>query len=713
MMKIRNQNKYFSGHQYWVVLLLFIAFLLPKASVSQSESDKKTIAKNVETLLEQFFNDLLNYPAFDPNDPETAAGFDLRTEKKKYVDSVSRVLLDTIAENYLKLKKQESFSVPNLFLDSKIYPDKSLEIGNLIKKMLSLYTKVTYEDIGYWDNDNKQEYPRLEVFIFENTIRRKSAKVHFQLKTINAYYDTIAVAADEAIENFMRNKDDIQKYIIVETKPVTVTVKWRNLNKPESYYIENLSYTEKKQDVSIEGVINEFIDIFNDNAPSILRNTSAREKFIGLFADTSKATINGSSLFTFIKRNDKTSDTISFFHSKHQMMKPVQLVDFVINNFIAVEEFKLEPEDGKCEILKQYNSHAFVKCPVKLTLAVSDTSYHRSQEKELAVILMLQYSNNLISRISGKKREVDNVRMIAIGNPDDTFIIPVSYKPGIFSYSLNVPVYTSSNIVDNSSAFEQYTKDGFSNNVSFEASFTVNYMLEMDSLNYIGFGTGLGFMRLNSSYKIDNYHFTRPDQENAVGKYTENIYCENMAQSLEYNQVNLPLQFNYRRILNDKSFAGITLGLNVPLGFLTGDDNATVHQKSGRITHTGQYTITAPDGTQNSYLLENIDEYSFGTYDATLENNNGVSGGSVSYYINPSYSFFVGNASETGLFCSIGLYGQIIKNPFYGDTGDYIVGEKGTSYNLFGSGSKSHFVNYGITIGFKTFHKPKEKRIIN
>jgi hypothetical protein len=368
------------------------------------------------------------------------------------------------------------------------------------------------------------------------------------------------------------------------------------------------------------------------------------------------------------------NDYVSKVKEKFEGEVTVKLYNFKILDIEFFKNYLVYKVSVKKSIEGETTSEEFFNR--KLDLVFEVIRFYSSEEERLKILKILPEGGSIVSN-----KEKEHALLSGI----DLYL-----SPGISSLKFSASDVSASDY------------SGFSSKSDFAIKVGGNLLFNLFSgektscqigvgMSYIGYSSSLGLESYNTGY----YEFDKDDD-----KYYKLVSGSNLQQNIKLSYFEIPLFLQTNFHFNNYS---LYLNAGLQLGVAT---NKLYTTDEGLVNYKGQYVIVDENGVNYDFVLEDLEEYGFGTYSVNQSeqeididpiNLSFLLSTGISYPLNESFAF------TGGIDFVSGLSNIKINN----STPELISNNNINSIITLSTGFKTGFVGLKLGIHYK-FNKPEK-----
>jgi hypothetical protein len=725
-----------------LLVLLLLCSNIPQLSAQNTfdEKENEKIAYNIEKMMQRFASSL----EFDIElDEKTINAVDQKLQTlndslpTEILDSIKWVHLDSLREiqrneyrqnflgNFAMTKKTYSGSISGFAFDSLIHPESFMDVSNFSQLYFGLYDQVNgLLNLNYKFRNKLQ--PNLRPVVKAADIRKSGGKylvdIPFSLGWIEGDYDTTSRV-------FKQFPFEIQKHIL-ETESFSTTKKSNiiELSMQVQFDDPDDATSFRIHSVSLMDVTLSYPELFSFLKDGIVKNLEtnmpldpARQTIdtviipdlIKLFEDPDKQSLQCSLFFEDQICNTLTNDT-----SGEANISIKQYCLAVQNNYSSIGYFDIDLLPGEIKV-RESNGYDIVKIPAQTRFIPFPKEEFGSKGIRLDhtqptnFYFKVDYKMKLFP-VKKDHKSYTNAKVTDIAGYDKKQIeISQPVKKGSYSLSANYSPFYHQFIIDENKCFRDLS-------VEFKASHAIGlegayYWFSKRENQMLGISVGIQYEMITAGIYADSLYYANlsTGNQNPTGdevvSYEERVWVSDFSQNIKYNQLSIPVMFNFMKIMPTKTI--FNLGLGAKVAFI-GSDQVEITQSDGHFTRTGYYQVAFPGGENGSYILENIPEYQYYTdysIDGVAESEESeVNSPSISIQLNPSFAIPV-SENNPNLYLNLGLTFQYGLTPLYDqqDAPSLLTNTKSNSGFMYGIEGQNFAI--GLTVGIRYFNATSKR----
>lgn len=732
-------------------ILLFCSHFLYFVSVSSQnnytpeEPMPKTIAGNADKLLSLLKSTLeikYTYDSLQDSDPNK--DIIAKKEQKDKYDKLLSVLrrpgntkFEVKIDNFLfgnsiPFKENPIEGIPNTLTDSLFadYYSKlfyEVAINKIIVKSLSVFTDPNYRT-DYEKFDNIKSY-----LFFEKDKITVALKINFG--TTSKFSPNI----EDGNKTFFQRIIGSNNYSV---DSLFLQIGWDDYKDQSSYYFRSITKDNPTilYDTLNKIIINPLKDWAKDKIKQPKYDSTYDSDFLKLFKTPEIAAIQCDLFFS--KENCKDSIIISpkkFLENLKNKLGKIEKFDLTeLTNQISVHKdlpdriiYKIKPDwdyqissggvknmKNEKKLIENENSEQdddYNDSENDISEDNSVDSANISNElntvssyRQPIIYIELKKSRKLLNFGSDCYGDYETARILYISDEKTKLPTLIIAKKGYWTLEPQFNLNLSSIRIKDATEFDNFENTPLSLG-SFTPGFALDlcyYWIKSNNRNIdFGISTGIAYNQYKHSVDYMKVNDSIENVSNILGKHTLMINGEKIGEELKLNEFEITPAFDIKYKINNNSFCNFALGINfmIPLG------NNNVNCFGDSINYAGKYTIQFPNQNQYNYIVENIDEYGFNSYQLKITETEKLitSKTALQFQIKSSYAFKYNpkhnNYLKISGFVKIGSTPYTIDNNtdqlFYTDKEN-----RGYVHNIYKHGSANMFISYGLSISMQIFY---------
>jgi len=699
------------------------------AQQSFSDSERETIAGNIENLLRGFSGSLkfsIDVPEsvinkFKGELPPVSDSFTqihLDSLLMIKVDSVKSLQRESIAKNirsnFMDSKSLLNQYVSNFAFDYSLVPDKKLAFGDFLNKYVNLYTAVDGDfNLNY--KVGSANIPKLLHYMKTAKIEKfdggSIVYIHFLMGWLQGTYDT----TQRVLKNLPDGVESFSTTSRGNNVDLTAIVYFKNFDDLSSYKIVAIhdeatsqgGHTQLEEYLNgSKGVIEKLRSYGRLHLDGKKPDSAIIPFFKELFANNEKPSLECRLFFT-----DTLCRSIAKSPNDSMNISTNQYIEQVIENYAYVGTFMINMIENTLQ-LKQEKDFFVAKWPAQMEFIPRDFNDNLpngfGDTVNTNFYFIVKYKNQGLFT-KNKRVKYLSANITDISSFDKPIIISQPDKKGSLMGGISYSPMYYGLLVDKNAAFKDFGNEfSISNSIGIDFGY---YWFGKEKGTFFGVSTGFFYDMMKAGMTLDSTYYSSEyaNGQTPVGSENivfaeERVWLGDFRQTLKFNTYSIPLMFNYMKELETKTL--FSLGIGTVFSFVN-QNSIKLKQPSGWSTHKGWYEVEFPNQTKGKYLLEDIPEYGY-VSDVSVsiaEYQRNTNSMLISLAIKPSYSIPINDLIDKAYF-RIGLNLQYGFNTLY-DTdqkSEHIMYGAGSSYDVFSNGVKNNSFIIGLNIGLTYFN---------